>query len=303
LLRSSGERRLAAAAATDELGGMADLADLMRAMAESSAAASAKERATIKDPGLQVLADMFPTIDMMLITEVFREQKGNVEAATAILLGEPTSGPLPPPKSAAPAGPVVPLATAAAPRSAELSRLLFIFPSADVATLETALRDCRGNVEQAVAWLLGEAGPVPPEPMDDDPSVSDEMRRLMMMFPKASKGMLQTALTECENDMERAVAWLLGEPHIRRPAITSPPIEPDDPGYDDGDDPGYVRPPMPRGPKLSFKIPPRPKINWKKPAQSLLHGRGFEQQIQQQARSSRNPEWLAYVFESMIANE
>ncbi|KAH3744178.1 hypothetical protein Pelo_14437 [Pelomyxa schiedti] len=116
------------------------------AAATSAATAAA---AAASAAALQQLQEMLPFIDDEGAKEALSQSNGNVEAAVAIILGtqgssddmfeEPTE-----------VSSVIPPDT-----PANLRKLMFIFPHTDLITLKTTLESANGDVNRAVAYLMG----------------------------------------------------------------------------------------------------------------------------------------------------
>lgn len=106
-----------------------------------------------------------------------------------------------------------------------------MFPELNQEALSETLAACENNVERAAAVILGHPDPGSsafPETsstkLKPSGEVSDDVRRLLHIFPKADVSMLKTALERAGGDISGAVAWLMGEgdPRPRDVSIPAP---------------------------------------------------------------------------------
>ncbi|KAH3744173.1 hypothetical protein Pelo_14432 [Pelomyxa schiedti] len=116
------------------------------AAATSAATAAA---AAASAAALQQLQEMLPFIDDEAAKEALSQSNGNVEAAVAIILGTQGSSDDMFEESTEVSS-VIPPDT-----PADLRKLMFIFPHTDLITLKTTLESGNGDVNRAVAYLMG----------------------------------------------------------------------------------------------------------------------------------------------------
>ncbi|KAH3762543.1 hypothetical protein Pelo_5609 [Pelomyxa schiedti] len=123
------------------------------------------------------LKDMFPVISISFLRQKLAESKGDVSEVVSILLSDPPtlaaptpSKSLPPPPSpslttSVTKGEPIPHDSTASMLDTPLKKLAAIFPTLELSLLESALKSSGGNIDQSVAWLLGEDRSEPTVPM------------------------------------------------------------------------------------------------------------------------------------------
>ncbi|KAH3744177.1 hypothetical protein Pelo_14436 [Pelomyxa schiedti] len=115
----------------------------------SAATAAAAAASAASAAALQQLQEMLPFIDDEAAKEALSQSNGNVEAAVAIILGTQGSSDDMFEESTEVSS-VIPPDT-----PANLRKLMFIFPHTDLITLKTTLESANGDVNRAVAYLMG----------------------------------------------------------------------------------------------------------------------------------------------------
>eukprot|EP00727_Mastigamoeba_balamuthi_P009886 m51a1_g552 hypothetical protein (703) ;mRNA; r:452804-455145 len=182
-----------------------------------------------------------------------------------------------------------------------LRSLASMFPDVDLVLLNQVLQEQHGNVESTAALLVGDEAPAPAAAgaAGAEARGTGKVWRLSLMFPSAPRQVLETALAECGDDLERTVAWLLGEPSHAPP----PPddfMEVDEVPYYPSHDAAYAKLPDARVPV------PLVKLDFKIPAQSLNgrpRARGLEGQITTAVQSATHKKWAEFCFRTMLKRE
>ncbi|KAH3765424.1 E3 ubiquitin-protein ligase DTX3L [Pelomyxa schiedti] len=182
----------------------------------------------------------------------------------------------------------------------DLITLREMLPHLDDALLKETLVSSGGNVEQAVAVLLGVSRPTnlfpedaPPTPITGE-DVHPDMRRLMHIFPKTELSALKTAMDESHGDLNVAVALLMGETAMPPENVSGP-----DAPYD----PSAVAKPVTGKSVVVTKNGVVFRINKTAPCQSYIGLSGDPADLLTATLPAKDAQFCAYCFSSMLERE